>query len=147
MNNSAFLDEIYILDSNGNKIYSSKSKHNKVSAVITENGSYEIYTKSIFNKTNKKNLDVNCIDKTKPQIIDYKYNEEEIVINVTDDLSNIDYDKTYITDVAGNKVEIFPSENINEIKLKTSKYNTNFTLYLYDKAGNLSKYLINIKFK
>lgn len=147
LNHSAFLDEIYILDSNGNKIYSSKSKHNKVSAVITENGSYEIYTKSIFNKTNKKDIDVNCIDKTKPQIIDYKYNEEEILINVTDDLSNIDYKKTYITDVNGNKVEIFPSENINEIKLKTSKYNTDFTLYLYDKAGNLSKYLINIKFK
>ena len=69
------------------------------------------------------------------------------MINLTDDLSNIDYKKTYIPDVAGNKVEIFPSENINEIKLKTSKYNTDFTLYLYDKAGNLSKYLINIKFK
>ncbi|MDO7204607.1 hypothetical protein Q5M85_11010 [Paraclostridium bifermentans] len=147
MSNSAFLNEIYILDSNGNKIYSSKSKHNKVSAVITENGAYKIYTKSIFNKTNTKDIAINCIDKTKPQIIDYKYNEEEIVINVTDDLSNIDYDKSYITDVNGNKVEIFSNENINEIKLKTSKYNTDFTLYLYDKAGNLSKYLINIKFK
>lgn len=147
MNNSSFLDELYILDDRGNQIFNSKLKNKKFLINIKENGIYKIYTKSIFNKVSNKNIIIDNIDKIKPKIIDYKYDNKKVVIYITDNLSNIDYKKTYITDIYGNKFDFAIKEDKNEIVLKLYNHDIKFILYLYDNANNLSKYLINVQLK
>lgn len=147
LNSSSFLDELYILDDRGNQIFNSKLKNKKFLINIKENGIYKIYTKSIFNKVSNKNIIIDNIDKIKPKIIDYKYDNKKVVIYITDNLSNIDYKKTYITDIYGNKFDFAIKEEKNEIVLKLYNHDIKFILYLYDNANNLSKYLINVQLK
>ena len=72
--------------------------------------------------------------------------KKKINIKIEDDLSKIDYDKIYIDNI--NKKNISINKIDNEISIDISKLTeSKLILFLFDNAGNQSKYRISIGYK
>lgn len=144
--NKKYINKIYIINSDKDRINGKYSNNNSYLFKIDENGEYTICVETKSNNKIYKNIDINSIDREKPKIIDYEYNENKLNIKIEDNLSKIDYDKTYIDNIDKSNISI--DKVNNEISIDIPKTDSKYLiLFLFDKAGNQSKYRISIKYK
>lgn len=144
--NKKYINKIYIINSHKDRINGKDSNNNSYLFKIDENGEYTICVETKSNHKVYKKININSIDREKPRIIDYEYDENKLNIKIEDNLSKIDYDKTNITNIDKSNISIDKANN--EISINIPKTSSKYLiLFLFDKAGNQSKYRISIKYK
>lgn len=137
-----YIEDIYMIDKNNNKYEARQSNNESYIFNLDKNGEYKVYINGILHK----NINIDFIDKENPKVINYTYDKKELHIKIEDNLSKINYDKIYIEDIDGNKININEKDEIdNKIIIDIPK--NDLTLFLFDNAGNKSKYKISIKYK
>lgn len=107
-----------------------KVKEKTLNFEASANGKYHIEVNQ-----SKESIDINNIDKGYPIIEDVIRHDDYIEIVAKDDISGIDYETSHID---SNGIQ-YPFPKDGKIK---GTFESNATLYLYDKAGNKAEYEI-----
>ena len=72
-----YINKIYIINNNNNRINGKYTNDNSYIFKIDENGEYTICIESKLNHKLYEKINIGYIDREKPKIIDYKYNEKK----------------------------------------------------------------------
>lgn len=142
LKDKSIVDDMYIASSNSKKILGSYINQSTYRFQIIENGDYKLSINLKNHSSIVKDFKISCIDTDSPDILNYTYINDEIVINLKDSKVGIDFDKIYLKDYNGKKINI---KSINKDKSSIVVETSNLPLYLiiYDTLGNKAVY--NIK--
>lgn len=135
------VDDMYIQSSSSEKILGSYIDRSTYRFQITENGDYKLYINLKNHSSVVKEFEINCIDTDSPDILNYTYINNEIEVNLKDSKGGIDFNKIYLKDSNGKKVNI---KSINKDKSSIVVETSNLPLHLiiYDTLGNKAVYNI-----
>lgn len=142
LKDKSVVDDMHIQSSNSEKILGSYINQSTYRFQIIENGDYKLSIGLKNHSTVVREFKINCIDTDSPDILNYTYNNNEIVINLKDSRAGVDFNNIYLEDSNGKKLEI-KSINENESSIVVEISNLPLYLTIYDTLGNKAVY--NIK--
>ncbi|MDQ0360996.1 RNA polymerase sigma factor [Breznakia pachnodae] len=106
---------------------------NTVTFIVEENGEYNINVDD-----DRAIVKINNIDKKNPILSEVAYSDNTLSYTISDDLSGIDYEKSYLEDMDGNQYRLNSDNTVQGEFIK------DLYMHLYDTVGNYGKYEINI---
>ncbi|MGL5651725.1 MAG: RNA polymerase sigma factor [Paraclostridium sp.] len=138
----SLVNDLYIKLDNSEKLLGSYINQSTYRFKITKNGDYKVFVNLKRHSTLVKEFKINCIDTESPNIINYTYDNDKIIISLKDSSSEIDFNKIYLKDSNGKILNI---QSIDKDKGIIVVKIINLPLYLtiYDSVGNKAVY--NIK--
>lgn len=138
----SLVNDLYIKLDNSEKLLGSYINQSTYRFEITKNGDYKVFVNLKRHSTLVKEFKINCIDTESPNIINYTYDNDKIIISLKDSSSEIDFNKIYLKDSNGKILNI---QSIDKDKGIIVVKIINLPLYLtiYDSVGNKAVY--NIK--
>ena len=113
-------------------------------AEITHNGTYYVEINLMNGKTIGNEFQVNRIDKEKPKLYWYSWDINTGLFYglVADNLSGVNFEKTYTEDKSGTKLDlVLYEEDTGKIEILLPEDAT--TMTIYDHAGNRAAYAIS----
>ncbi|WGX77519.1 hypothetical protein QJS64_20135 (plasmid) [Paraclostridium bifermentans] len=138
----SLVKDLYIKLGNSEKFLGSYVNQSTYRFKITKNGYYTVFVNFKQQSPLVKEFKINCIDTESPNIINYKYDSDKIIISLKDSSSEIDFNNIYLKDSNGRILNI---QSIDKDKGIIVVKIINLPLYLtiYDIVGNKAVY--NIK--
>ncbi|MDL2276807.1 hypothetical protein LJC02_04045, partial [Breznakia sp. OttesenSCG-928-G09] len=124
-------EDIKILYNGNDVTFTAEDK--TLTFVAKANGEYVVEvggTQNIFTISN--------IDKQSPELISVEKSGNSVVFSYNDDVSGIDFEKSYITVSTGEKISL-PTNNVIN-----GDYSGSIKVNLYDKAGNVAEYEVDL---
>lgn len=112
--------------------------------VIRENGTYQITVTASNHKQAFSQFEVHQIDKKNPRLANWSYDENtgEVTVTVQDDLSGVDYDKSYL-EINGVK-EKPDTWDVGKNQIRFHLDSKEAYLWLYDRCGNYNIYRLTL---
>lgn len=138
----SLVNDLYIKLGNSEKLLGNYVNPSTYRFKITKNGDYKVFVNFKQHSPIVKEFKINCIDTESPNIINYTYDSDKIIIRLKDSGSGIDFNKIYLKDSNENILNI---QSIDKDKGIVVVKISNLPLYLtiYDIVGNKAVY--NIK--
>lgn len=138
----SLVNDLYIKLGNSEKLLGNYVNQSTYRFKITKNGDYKVFVNFKQHSPIIKEFKINCIDKESPNIINYTYDSDKIIISLKDSNSGIDFNKIYLKDSNEKNLNI---QSIDKDKGIIVVKISNLPLYLtiYDIVGNKAVY--NIK--
>lgn len=138
----SLVNDLYIKLGNSEKLLGNYVNQSTYRFKITKNGDYKVFVNFKQHSPIIKEFKINCIDTESPNIINYTYDSDKIVISLKDSNSGIDFNKIYLKDSNEKNLNI---QSIDKDKGIIVVKISNLPLYLtiYDIVGNKAVY--NIK--
>lgn len=140
--NKSLVNDLYIKLGNSEKLLGSYVNQSTYRFKITKNGDYKVFVNFKQYAPIVKEFKINCIDIESPNIVNYTYDSDKIIISLKDSSSGIDFNKIYLKDF---NEKILNIQSIEKDKGIVVVKISNLPLYLtiYDIVGNKAVY--NIK--
>lgn len=138
----SLVNDLYIKLGNSEKLLGNYVNQSTYRFKITKNGDYKVFVNFKQHSPIIKEFKINCIDTESPNIINYSYDSDKIIIRLKDSNSGIDFNKIYLKD---SNEKILNIQSIDKDKGIVVVKISNLPLYLtiYDIVGNKAVY--NIK--
>ena len=136
------IKQVYAVSADSNNvIYGTMKDDDTAYFEIQENGNYTLYAVNSNDETASIEAVVSCIDKEGISIKSYACIDDILNIYIEDNLSGVDYTSVYGEMTDGTK--LYPIQTDEAAGSLVFAYpESNFTLYVSDKAGNESAFLI-----
>lgn len=137
--------EVYAKSSKGDKHMAIEKAGNAYHISVPTNGDYTIYAVGNNKKIAEEDFTVTTIDGTLPRISKYSNTRDDLIITLDDSGSGVDFDSIYGKTATGTKV--YPKiikKDQKQVIFQMPK--NNFSIYIYDLAGNQSKNTVNVSY-
>lgn len=108
----------------------------KATTSISENGMYTIHIIKNKKIMKKQKLDINTIDKERPEVIDYQQEGNSIILNLKEEESGIDEFSIKVIDSNQSNIPYIFQKDTQRISFQ-SQENQNYQVYVKDLAGNV----------
>lgn len=135
------IKDVYLISDDGRRIDGTINKENIASFSISENGEYTIYVVKTNNLEAQATLSVTAIDKVPPTLIHYGYTQTELILELLDAESGIDFSSIFGETAEGKRTHpIAIDQKTNKITFDFPE--SDFRLTIKDMAGNFSLHYV-----
>ncbi|MEM1485598.1 RNA polymerase sigma factor [Oscillospiraceae bacterium PP1C4] len=135
------ISNLYAVDDEGLKYLPLSFSDNKGIFEFKKNGTYTLFVVGKNNNKVSSSISIDYIDKDAPTLENYNYDQQKLVIYLSDNLSGVDCSNVY--GQGPNGTMIYPTEINQEAGTIIFDYpKGSFKLFISDLAGNTSTYTV-----